>query len=433
MTLTYLGPTVGAGGLIVPAAGDALDPLLAEAVLLLRASAWDDPADIANEGTLGAAGDPTNAVGLIMPDLWTGTALVGYMTLDGGYDVGDPWFTDLDFRWTAAVAPHTANNPAAKWSEVMVISVTGSGSNRDYIEPAFLFEDNGDICIGVDWDSVGTDDPGSWISDPVGTWDVGIAEADWRVTVVAATGAVTLYKDGVSIQTDNVGATSFPEPADKSVVQSGPFQYATAVKSWSLRASIGGAEILGFDASDTTGWTFEAWAALTGTAPSEPFLYVGGSSPVTVADNAAFNIAADGAITVAALWRMGDTTNRGEFVTHFTSSSIPGWAVVPGSFLGPDGTTLAAAVSAGGAPSVIVVGTPTPGERQLVVTVVDLDGDLSGFLDGVEATPADISSLGAINATDALKATGFVEAWAIWDRALTGTEITVDLPAALGI
>lgn len=58
MTLTYVGPTIGDGDLIVPAASEAaLDPLLAEAVLLLRASTFTGSTgdDWVNEGTGGTA------------------------------------------------------------------------------------------------------------------------------------------------------------------------------------------------------------------------------------------------------------------------------------------------------------------------------------------------------------------------------------------
>lgn len=62
MTLTYLGPTVGAGGLIVPAAQEAaLDPLLAAAVGLWRASqlpdGWVHADGWGNEGSAGSAID----------------------------------------------------------------------------------------------------------------------------------------------------------------------------------------------------------------------------------------------------------------------------------------------------------------------------------------------------------------------------------------
>lgn len=58
MTLTYLGPTVGAGDLIVPAASDVeLDPLLAEAVLWYDGTdlpvGWEPSDGLPNKGTGG--------------------------------------------------------------------------------------------------------------------------------------------------------------------------------------------------------------------------------------------------------------------------------------------------------------------------------------------------------------------------------------------
>lgn len=84
MTLTYLGPTVGAGDLIVPAsAGETLDPLLAEAVLLLRAS---------------SIGSETYTTGDPWPNEGTGGTAINALTgTDTDNEVIAPVFTDGGF------------------------------------------------------------------------------------------------------------------------------------------------------------------------------------------------------------------------------------------------------------------------------------------------------------------------------------------------
>jgi len=412
-----------------------VDPLLAEALVGFRSSTF--AAGLSNEGTLG--GELAGVFGHVTDDLYTGDALLGYATQS--YDDTGAWFTDLDVAATFAVAPHNDNNPSGQWCELLHIPFEGGGGATEWIEFAVVFRDDGDIAVGIDFESGSETGGPTWTSDLglnnadppavpylLGDWHDGVDETTVRLTIVAATGAVELFVDDVSVCTDTIGEVALPEPPDEATVQAGPFQYAVALKSTSLKDGISGAEIIGFDASDTTGWTVVSGSYV---GPAVDCVYGGQGETVTFPDNAGLSIATDGAVTVAYLGPMMQGNHV--FARHLTSATVPGWMIAPGNFLGGNASDLAAAVSDGGAPTVATIGTPTPFDTQLVVVTIDLDGNMVGWLDGTDGTPADASGVGAVNPGDALTVEGLMSSLHVWGRALTDTEIETDLPAALGL
>jgi hypothetical protein len=118
-----------------------------------------------------------------------------------------------------------------------------------------------------------------------------------------------------------------------------------------------------------------------------------------------------------------------------------GWQIVDGPNLG---NVTAAIASSGGAFGAIPVGLQfitaapalTVGEHLLVIRL-DVTGDISLFVDGVESS-GDGTQIGNIAAVHELifgrgPDPHRAHAYGYWSRALTDTEITTDLPAALGL
>lgn len=427
--------------------GESENPLLARAVLLLRAATFTGVTgdDWTNEGTAGSVLDvaaPTAQSGpgnivppdnwiVVGPDSWTGTALLGQVNLDGGWDIASDWFTDLDIEATFSVLPHQAND-TGQWCELLVIPVDPEDGALEYIEFGPIFRDNGDIAIGLDFESGGETGGPTWTSDlglndadppaspyALGDWAVGVDEVTVRLQVVAATGAVTLKVDGVTVCTDTIGAVSLPEPADESVVQVGGFEYVVPLKSVTLLDGIDGVPVLEFDASDLTGWTLQGTSVAL-VAPATSLML----SSVTLADDASFAIPADGALTVAIQYLAASTLEA--VLVQQISGPFPVWRIGNSGALGGTAGQVAIAGSDDGSPIVrSEIGAPTPGDVTLLVGRFDLDGDeFTGWMDGVEGTPADASGLGAIDPTGSLSTTSPIAALAIWNRALTDLEVT---------
>lgn len=219
MTLTYLGPTVGAGGLIVPAAGDALDPLLAEAVLLLRASSltsdWEPGDGWPNEGTLGDTHDAIQDGG---PDqvsaAWVeGGVEMGDETNNGystgeyglafpvsGFDFSGDFTVALDF--TPDVVPQNAllyidmqdnilgQAGGVGWSLGDITEFTGGNTA--------LIDDNEGATFPTDWNGI--------------IWPTSSGRQLW-VMRVDRTEGMQLFKDGTNPGTP-AGGGSAGDPAD---------------------------------------------------------------------------------------------------------------------------------------------------------------------------------------------------------------------------
>jgi hypothetical protein len=256
--------------------------------------------------------------------------------------------------------------------------------------------------------------------------------ADWRVTIVAATGAVTLYRDGVSIQTDSVGATSFPEPPNGTEVLVGPFQNFILVESVELRASIGGAPIIEFDAAAPTGWVTSTGIP---TGPPSRAAWLGwNANGYELASSTAFDVAADGNVTWAfAVKPLDDDANpqAGRNINMFFGGGEAGWVIVRFSEYGIDwqfrigdgATTLSAPL-----------GTCLLSD-QVIVVELDRDTDLlTAWVNGTQTGQVDASGLGAVSPAMPLELgrhTTFLYAAAGWKRKLTAAERAL-LPGVLG-
>lgn len=443
---------LGADGITLPGGikmygATPCDPIVATAVLYIDAARRGLGV---NDGTAGAALDATGTFARLTSSSWAGEALVGLMTLDGGYDDTGPWFTDLDISATFAIPAHHENNPSGNWAEVYHIPFTGGGGATEWLEYAVVFRDDGDLWIGFDFESGSETGGPSWQSgqvfatgDPqplgvIGDWHDGVAEATWRLTIVAATGAVTLRKDGVTVVTDTMGAVTFPEPPSGEDVQAGPFQYALLIKSVSLKDGIGGAEILGFDAGDTTGWTSGSGTAWLGEPLPNPFLYGGGFSGagyVKVPDDPALDIAAGDDATLAFWFTTIHAADvDGEFYTYATRASgnlgangngfnlvdglIAGFGVdFSGSLLG-DGTDQA---------FVVDPGTHWDAGTHLAVLQINRTTDVATLYVDNWTTPfatADIAAVGVLDpAADLTLSSAAHHAVAKWDTLVSPATI----------
>lgn len=117
-----------------------------------------------------------------------------------------------------------------------------------------------------------------------------------------------------------------------------------------------------------------------------------------------------------------------------------GWQLATGSGLG---SNTAAIVCSGGVvngtdpTSVIGGGALADGEHLLVLRVDRVTDELELFIDGVSIGTASTAAVGDVDAAHEWifgRGTEQVgRAYGLWTRALTDTEITVDLPAALGV
>lgn len=405
----------------------ATDPLVLEAiwrVSALQNGSGAEMVDLAG-GVADVAPEPNPKI--VEPSSFTGERLIGQMALTGGTNTGD-WFTDLDVRFTAAVLPHHERDTGSIWAEILNIPVSGSSNVRDFLEPAFLFEADGAVHIGLDWDSVGEGDPGSWVSgETVGDWGDGVPERDYRLTVVAATGAVSLYVDDELVEEDTIGATSFPEPPDANECNAGPIQNLITVKSVEVLDGIDGAPIISFDSEVTTGWQ----AAVGGVVepPAGPVFCGAAAIEGHSFDAATFDIGAGDSMTwvmkmqpfpstVASWWRRGD-------LQSILFGGAAGWIMVDAA---PYGQGNRFHISDGTNTVVKTLGTVTFVEQVLTV-VLDRDTDeLRAYKDGVEiGSGADASALGAV-APDAghvpFGTWVFGDEALIFDRVLTDEEIT---------
>jgi hypothetical protein len=125
-------------------------------------------------------------------------------------------------------------------------------------------------------------------------------------------------------------------------------------------------------------------------------------------------------------------------ITGTIGVDATGWGIFDGSALGPGVGVL---VESGGAPVTAVTSTElvVDTEYLLVARLNRADDTLDFFVDGMEVATGDATAIGSITSTNPIIISRSNTAGqthrdeAYWDRALTDTEITVDLPAALGV
>jgi len=412
---------------------------------VLAGAVWHIDADAgpsgANLGT--AAGlDATGAFATIPADAWAGTRLVGYAERDTDYDTDEGWFTDLDVSATFSVPPHADNNPDGRWAEMLHIPVDGGGNITEYVEFAVVFRDAGGLAVGVDFESGDETGGPYWTSDQgladvnppavpyqLGDWSVGVPEVTVRLQIVAATGAVTLKVDGVTVCTDTIGECALTQPTDGDTVQVGGFTYVVPLAAVTLLDGIDGDPLIAWESGDA-GWTVANGGSFDGAAPSAAWFFAGDGEVVTVADDPALDVAADASATWAFWFTQPNVADvDGEAFTLADRTAGNYGADADGFRLidikiAAFSADFAGALVGDGANFGFAVGAHWSAGPHLAVLVVDRDTDVATlYVDGASHATADISAVGAIDpAANLTLAVAAHHAAAKWDRALTAHE-----------
>jgi hypothetical protein len=404
-----------------------VDPLLAEAVWRVDARRNGGGAQM-RDLTGGAGSTPPEPNPKILTSTsFAGSALIGRMALTGGTATG-VWMSDVDVRWRCAVLPHHDNDDLTHWAETFNIPNAGDGGVTDWGESAMLLRDDGGIGAGYDWDS-SVSTPNQW--DPeadvdLGQWADGLAVEDYRLTIVAATGVVTLYANDVEVFTETLGVVAFDEPPNASAVLVGPASTGLlALYTVDVLDGIDGDPLYTFDAADTTGWAAHTTGGAVTGAPSR-LTWVGTLNAAhAFASDARFDIGAEDSATFA--WR-GRLIGPAFVRFGRNVGSAPGWAFIhapgfslPNSFVLNDGSN---AVSA-------TFGSLTTDDVVHVAVLDRAADELRVYVDGVQVGAAvDASALGAVSPSATVLVGGdncYTEAAIIYDRALDDAEV-----AALG-
>lgn len=362
---------------------------------------------------------------------FSGSALIGKMLLTGGTTTGD-WFTDLHVRWRSALLPFV-NMDGDHWMQVLQVPNAGDDGETSWLEVshhvAAVDVDNplGALTVGMECVAGGA---GNIIYKRVtgDDWRDGVAVADYELICVASTGAVTIKKNGATVATGTVGATTFNQPPNGSTVEIGGSLHP--LYSFDVLDGIDGDPIISFDAEDPTGWT-SAGGSVT-TAPSRA-AYVGASNdPFTLPANAVFDAPADQDQTWVLAYRpLGSGPQAARNFPGFFGGD-PGWALieytdaeVPHSFFITDGTE-----------TVMGLLGALAFDDQVVVAVLDRTADtLTTYVNGVQTGQATTAALGAVSPT-ATTVLGLAPGW--WyaagqiNRKLTPAEIA-SLPNLLGV
>lgn len=483
MTLTYVGPTIGDGDLIVPAAQEAaLDPLLAEALVLLRASEYVGSGDWINEGTAGgdAVGTPV-ASDNDVPPVWfspddgMGSGLRGLSVRTNEADALSSLFStpdsvalditgDITLRARFMLIP-----PAFDAPEGVIIRKTVGTGNADYVNSVWslVLDENGDLRfnfntnqnaavtaglsnygyhdVAMDYDSA-TGDVRAFIADPDGDLDI---DGD-SFTLIGTNTALS----GAALDTSD-GPLTF-------MIAKG---FGALAQVFTGRVGETMVKVAEFDSTDASGQGDQSWAAGTGetwTAGIDSWIIdpdpagwwmfpssaAGAASTFTVADDPAIDLGtSDGTI---ALWITPTAVATANFsfwiyaqkASGTFGSGGVGWVFEDFKFdgagldgFGPlvsDGTDLAIGLHNA---------SWTANAGHLAVTTLDRDGSLTSYVDGVSrATSSMTAGPGAIG--DISTSTGIVigsapqpfavHAFALYGRVLTPTEATVTLAASLG-
>ena len=392
------------------------------------ATSGDTPVDVISNAPLTRA-DP--APKQLSASSFTGTTLVGNMRLTGGTAEG-VWFTDLDCSGSAGLLPLASRKSANDPDVAQIAVIFAEMASDPFLEVTWLLGNDGQVQFMLD----GHDNT-LWQSDPlVGfDWRDGWAPVDFRIRVVAATGAVTLNIDGVTI-TDTLDAAEDPPwgtPAAGDDVQAGSDNaYPVLVESFTLLDGIDGDPIISFDVADTTGWVIDTGQPAG--PPARAAWFGGNTVGYNLATSTAQNVAADGSATWVFSFRPIDDDQNPTFGRNVNNlfSGGAGWVMVRYSGFGlawqfriTDGTN-----------SVVATLGTISHDDQVVVVVLDRDADtLTAYVDGAQTAQADASSLGAVAPSAAVelgRATSWVYAAAQLGRAVTAGEVSA-LTTHLGV
>lgn len=464
MTLTDLrGPiAIGGGGLVVLDHGR-LDPLLAEAVLLLRASRYAGSGDWPNEGTgADVAPDPGDFGGPFLLDhdgtdyLWhpgwaDETIRADASGLPSGTDV---WVFRLDFDPDRSVC-----------ITGLGASHVSVGNDADGLAVKVGFEADGDVTLAWSEDGAAvvnmltvsdgheptgrqrraiTFDP---VTGTMSVWSQALGEdftdepgvdPSWVLvgSEVNAGGATTVAATVGDVETGLVAGVSGEWSGGSA--QFGGRLYRLAVSG----AGMAGAVDTGEGLAGIGGWTFRR---ATPETPSYSVQVVTernvafGNNSRFLLPSAIGDALGAASFTLALRYLTYSDVASGSDGAMVIASGAAGnvFDTSPGFILlylnGPGG--LIALVNSGGGPMAVTHAVPSVGDWHLLVVRVDRGSDeLEVFVDGASVGTADISALGdiswagdvmSIGAQPGLAGGTFGSSHhAIWDRVLTDAEIT---------
>lgn len=232
MTLTYLGPQIGAGDLIVPAAGDALDPLLAEAVGLWRFAAvpsgWAAPDPWPNEGTLGALADLQVVVGDLPGTTVTAEVPATPTKESDGFDIDpqDPentgsdagFYTDVDLDFSGDFAVLLDFTPQVA-PVVTQMKYLGNYRNQTGDSDGFVMEDITGVAgnepalyaVAVISSSITPPSPTAGVDYTGVSFEMIAGRQQWVMVADRAHDELRLFRNGTQVSASGL-ATGSPAP-----------------------------------------------------------------------------------------------------------------------------------------------------------------------------------------------------------------------------
>ena len=478
MTLTYLGPTVGAGDLIVPAASEvALDPLLAAAVVVQRMasvpSSYVDGGAWVNEGTGGTALDLDGAhasagtgkghPALVRPTdpavfaVHADTNVVRAFTTPDSAAVGITGDIDLRAKWRAIGNTEALENRSAVVGRIQTLDTgVGGYDDVDYElsvdwdgEAQLIWTDSSDALQGVSTSGAGLD-PYSW-NELKATLDVDNG----------AGGHTTTFYEKVSGSWVQIGSPIVSVGTTDIRDNGGPLMacdFATMVEYVEVRSGIDGTLAASFYADDAASTPLGQGATLVSSGTGETWTCAGMGSAIfanerafVISDHLKFMTTDDalldaGTADRALAFRMvvpAIADGSGEVFAQKVTGQIgapagAGWQFLDINIPSPPLDGFGIVVGDGNPANAKFARSNTGwtvGEHAVVINL-DRDGNGVVYVDGTARGTAALTGLGSIStSTDVILGAGEV-VWLCkdrveYDRVLTTAEVA-ELSALLG-
>lgn len=476
---------VPSGGLRMMSSG--LDPLLAEALVMLRARHWTGTAgdNWDNEGTLGATGDavPQTALGSADSDAGPPSYFnrdmfdQRYVMFSGAINEGDgdPSLASTpdsaSISITGDIVMRVKGRGVPGWygsANQAVLMRKANGADLLVQDYDLNIEDDGDVRLG--WIQADTTVKGlSWTNVfedlYVGPYDL-LADLDvdngagghtarlWQQDDAGSVSFAGTTWTLVSAQTGS-GTTDIRDTSGVLAVgiTKGWFEKAQV---WSGKVGSNPTLVADFDPSDSAGENDPSWAsAATGETwtvsyldhtgvidTATPGFVVGGATAnvhgwkITDADSLDFGTTTDGTVVVKVRnFEIADTNGEqfawaNKQTGSFGAPGSAGWVIEDLKIPAPPLDFLYAGATEGTDTAAPVTNAHTTGSNLAVLTM-DRDGNATFYLNGTSVgTPAAMSAVGSIStATDIIIGgwggmLGVVESFALYNRVLTADEVT---------
>lgn len=468
---------VPSGGLRMMSSG--LDPLLAEALVMLRASSFTGAPgdDWVNEGTAGgdAVAAPTAAADNDVPPVWyspadgMGTALRGLSIRTNEGDAARALFStpdaaalditgDITLRARFQLIPAAFDAPQG-----VIIRKTIGTADAEYLFSVWslVIDENGDLRFNFNEDQ--NAEVAAGLSN-YGLHDVAMdydsATGDVRAFVAAPAGAYTIDGDTFDLVGTNTSLTGAAIETS-----TGPLTFMIA-KGWGLLAQVFTGrvgetmvKVAEFDPEDSGGLGDTSWTAGTGetwTAEGDSWIVdptsagwwlspagaggFGAEASFTVADDPAIDLGTgDGTIVFKASPTAIATANFSFWVyaskaTGTVGSGGVGWVIEDFKFDGAGLDGFGVIASDGTDTTLALHNASWTVAEHLCVITFDRDGSATLYIDGVSratgsmtATPGavgDISTSTGIILNDSVPNAFGLHAFGLWDRLLTSDEVT---------